>query len=222
METRESLYSIGRYQGAGKWCFAIAVNRAWDNFDQRPKLFSESLLRYEKATRRDWFDEETRRMIQNADVKARLWDIRCYFSHYCHADTCLDFSPDDSLRTIMERAYAKAAFEQRKRLTKDTDIQMPALFETSGRITAPGVVFFCSFFVERRILNRLMGYIAGFRKTEGEYALTRGVFSTYCLRDSHSIQAGDPNAVLFRDILGYLSRVPSSYYRHNKDKNLSE
>jgi hypothetical protein len=218
MEKQEGLYSIDRYEGAGKWCFAIGANRAWDNYQQRPALFGESLLRYEKATQRDWFDEETRRLIERADVKERLWKIRCYFSHCCHDNTCLDFNPDDDVRKIMEKAYEKAIFEAKKRLTKETDIETPSLFEPNGRITAAGVVFFCSLFVERRILSRLMGYVRGFKKTEGEYSLTRKIFSTYCLRDSHSIRGGDLNAVMFRDILGYLSRAPSEYYRHNKDK----
>jgi hypothetical protein len=191
----------------------------------------ESLLRYEKATRRDWFDEETRRLIQKAShdtvkrggsektvVATRLEDIRNYFSHSCHDGACLDFAPDDDIRKIIERAYDKAIFEVRKRSTKETDIETVCLFEPGGRITAPGVVFFCSFFVERRILNRLMGYVAGFKKTEGEYRIRRTIFSTYCLRDSHSIRARDPNAAMFRDTLGYLSRVPEEYYRHNKDR----
>ncbi|MBN2131903.1 MAG: hypothetical protein JW741_20550 [Sedimentisphaerales bacterium] len=218
MEKEQGLYSIDRYQGAGKWCFAIGANRAWDNYNERPKLFSESLLRYEKATRRDWFDEETRGLIKKSDVRQRLRKIRCYFSHYCHDNTCLGFDPDDDLRKIMEKAYERAIFEQRKHLSTETDIETPALFEPHGRITAAGVVFFCSFFVERRILNRLMGRIPGFKKTEGEYGATRQMFSKYCLRDSYSIRASDSNAVLFRDILGYLSRAPSQYYRHNKDQ----
>jgi hypothetical protein len=231
MDEHDSLHSIDRYKGAGKWCFAIGTNRAWDNYQQRPDLFAESLLRYEKATRRDWFDEETRSLIQKASrttvkrgdtekvvVAARLEDLRNYFSHSCHDGACLNFPPDDDIRRIMERAYEKAIFEVKKRFTKETDLETVCLFEPGGRITAPGVVFLCSFFVERRILNRLMGYVAGFKRTEGEYKIRRAIFSTYCLRDSHSIQAGDPNAAMFRDILGYLSHVPREYYRHNTER----
>jgi hypothetical protein len=213
---KKAMYSIGEYQGVKKWCFAIVLNRACDNYEDNPRLFYESLLVFERTNRKDWFDEETRQKIneavQNGTVKKRLTDLRNYFSHYYHSDIPVSFAPDDPVKKIIDKSYEKAKEEVIKHLKKETDIEFPGLFDSSGRITSAGVVFLSSFFVERRVLSRLMGYVRGFKKSEGEYKITRKIFSKYCLRDSYSIHAPDPKAVLFRDILGYLSRVPSKYY----------
>lgn len=231
-EEKKEIYSIDKYQGAGKWCFAIILNRACDNYEGNPHLLSESLLRFEEVNRRDWFDEETRELIIQMDTETKtdpnlkpnttanrkLNDIRNYFSHFHHTEESLCFKEDSPIRIILENAYKKAKQHHIERLEKETDIEFPALFESNDRITSAGIIFFSSLFVERRILNRLMGYVGGFKKTKGEYNITREIFSTYCLRDSYSIMAADSNAVIFRDILGYLSRVPSEYYKHNKEK----
>jgi hypothetical protein len=237
--------TVDDYKGEQKWCFAIVLNRACDNYEDnykknKSKLFSESLLKFEEVNRKDWFDEEIRKLIVQMDtedsslrpkdpkkiregvnysqVNRILNDIRNYFSHYYHIDSCLHFPEKDSMRIIMEKAYEKAQYYHKEVLKKETDIQFPALFEKNGKITSAGVVFLASFFVERRILHRPMGYVGGFKKTEGEYNITREIFTTYCLKDSYSIHTPDPKAVMFRDILGYLSRVPSEYYQHNKEQ----
>ena len=70
-EEKKEIYSIDKYQGAGKWCFAIILNRARDNYEGNPQLLSESLLRFEAVNRRDWFDEETRELILQMDAEIR-------------------------------------------------------------------------------------------------------------------------------------------------------
>ena len=239
METvaeQKGLYLIDNYQGTAKWCFAIILNRACDNYTDNPCLFSESLLRFEEVRRKDWFDEETRKLIYDAEkilppdpqkryelkpknlANERLNRVRNYFSHFHHQDRRLYFEKDDPIRIIMIKAYEKAKENVIGHQKKETDIKFPDLFESNGRITSAGVVFLASIFVERRILARLMGYVKGFKHTEGEYNITRDIFFTYCLKDSYSIHTPDPKAVLFRDILGYLSRVPSEYYKYNKEQ----
>ena len=235
---------IDYYQGEKKWCFAIVLNRACDNYQDnykknKTKLFSESLLKFEEVNRKDWFDEETRKLITQMDTEdpslkseapPKFWgilnysqvnrilnDVRNYFSHYYHNDFCLNFSDKDSMRIIMEKAYAKAKEKIIGKLKKETDLKFPELFETSGRITPAGIVFLASFFVERRILSRLLGYVEGFKDTRGEYGITREIFTVYCLKDSYSIAAPSREAVLFRDILGYLSRVPSEFFKYRKE-----
>lgn len=227
------------YQGADKWCFAIVLNRACDNYMDNPHLFSESLLRFEAVNRRDWFDAEIRTLIVKMDtedpslrphdpekvrqgvnyspVNRRLNNVRNYFSHYYHQPFPLKFEKDDPIRTIMEKAYEKARFEEIKRQYREPSITFPVLFDEKNQITPAGIIFLASFFVERRILARLMGYVGGFKKTEGEYTITRDIFTTYCLKDSYSIHTQDAKDILFRDIMGYLSRVPSEFYKYNKD-----
>jgi len=228
----QGMYSIEQYEGAKKWCFAIVLNRAQTNLQGNPKLFEETLTRFERIRKEDWFDQETKKLIyakqeQNeveeeiqkaADEKLR--DLRNYFSHYFHTPDCLIFTQNDPVRIIMEKAYEKARFEQAKKEQEDISIEFGELFEENGRITSAGVVFFASFFAERRFLNRLMGYVQGFTRTEGEYKITRDVFSTYCLRDSYSVKTPDHDAVMFRDILGYLSRVPSESYQRIKESQM--
>ena len=146
----------------------------------------------------------------------RLKDLRNYFSHYLHAPDCLIFNQNATIRLIMENAYEKSLFEALKKQQEDISIEFPELFEEEGKITSAGVVFFVSFFIERRFLYRLMGYVQGFKRKEGEYNITRDVFSTYCLRDSYSVRTQENDAVMFRDILGYLSRIPNERYQRIK------
>jgi hypothetical protein len=236
-------YSLDRYRGSGKWLFAIVFNKAQANLRDNPKLLDETLTRFMKNRKQEWFDEETRSLICGEDIdgkegevrqdvregfRDRLNNLRNYFSHYVHSDTCLKFEAGDEVRAILERAYARARLEELKRQTEEITVRLPKLFEEDGRVTSAGVVFFVSFFVERRFLTRLMGYVAGFKESEGEYKITRDVFSKYCLRDSYSVKAQDQSAVMFRDIMGYLARVPGAAYKHMKqpvtrgDKQLSE
>jgi hypothetical protein len=223
--------TVDDYKGEQKWCFAIVLNRACDNYEENHKLFSESLLEFEKTHRKDWLDEETRKLIHNVEeilppdpqkkyeikpknlANIRLNEVRNYFSHFHHKDWCLYFKADDPIRIIMEKAYDKAKEKVIGHLKKEPEIKIPeSLFESNGRITPAGIIFLASFFVERRFLSRLMGYVGGFKESEGEYSITRDIFSTYCLKDSYSIHTPDSKAMLFRDILGYLSLVPSEYY----------
>jgi len=223
---QKPIYSIDQYEGAKKWCFAIVLNRACDNYEDNPQLFSESLLRFEEVNRRDWFDKDIRDLIKKADtedqiepkrkpntpVNRRLHDIRNYFSHSRHQDDCLYFKNDDPMRCIMEAAYEKAKIHIKGRQTEQSDIPLPELFDANNKITSAGVLFLASFFVERGILHRLMGNIGGFKDNRGKYGLTHDIFTTYCLKDSYSIHASDPKVVLFRDIAGYLSLVACEYY----------
>ncbi|RKY08123.1 MAG: hypothetical protein DRP66_05270 [Planctomycetota bacterium] len=206
--------SIDEYQGARKWCFTIAFNKALVNRDKNDGLFVESLLRHEKYSKHDWYDEDTRALIkcstQAANAKAEA--LRNYFSHYRHSPGCLTFTAEDELRTIMERAYERAIFECRRRET-EVIIEFPSLFE-GDRITTAGVVFFVSFFVERRVLDRLYGAVSGLKKNEGQYKLTRKALSMYCLKDSRFTKAWDKRVLLFRDILAQLGRIPAEAYEY--------
>jgi len=232
--SKKAIYSIDQYKGAKKWCFAIVLNRACDNYEGNPHLFSESLLEFEKTNRKDWFDEETRELIEKADTEIqpnpnlkpnttanrKLKDIRNYFSHHYHKNECLYFKNDDPIRCIMEAAYEKAKIYIKGKQIEQSDIPLPELFESSGCITPAGILLLASFFVERGILHRLMGNIGGFKDNRGEYGLTHDIFTTYCLKGSYSIQAQDHDAVMFRDILGYLSRVPTESFQRIKQPKI--
>lgn len=222
--TKEELYSLDQYEGSKKWCFAIVLNKAQTNLKENPLLFEKTLTQHKRMRKQDWFDEETKQLVYEKGedrlkeevrkaASARLRHLRNYFSHYFHKSDHLTFAQNDPIRIIMEKAYKKAFFEKIKNLQEDISVEFPDLFGKGDKITSAGVVFFVSFFVERRFLHRLMGYVRGFKKTEGEYKLTREAFSTYCLSDSYSVRAPDHDAVMFRDILGYLSRVPTESYQ---------
>lgn len=223
--SKKEMYSIDQYQGGKKWCFAIVLNKAQTNFKENPNLLEQTLIRFEKRKEQDWFDEETKKLIYEKEGEnkikreiqksagEKLNNLRNYFSHYFHNPSCLIFTKNDPLRIIMEKAYEKVLYEKVKNQQEDISIEFPELFEENGKITSAGMVFFVSFFIERRFLNRLMGYVQGFRKTEGEYKITREIFSKYCLKDSYSVKTPDHDAVMFRDILGYLSRVPTESYQ---------
>lgn len=226
--SKKAMYSIERYEGSKKWCFAIVLNRAQTNFEENPKLFELTLTQFEKTRKEDWFDEETRKLIYEKEEEnkikqeiqkaagEKLNNLRNYFSHYLHTPDCLIFTKNDPLRIIMEKAYERALFEERKKQEEDISIEFPKLFEDDNKITSGGVIFFVSFFLERHILNRLLGYIPGFKDTRGEYNLSRKAISAYCLKGSHSVRTPDHDAVMFRDILGYLSRVPTEHYQRIK------
>lgn len=229
------LYSIDKYKGKKKWCFAIVLNKAQTNLMENQNIFEQTLTKYERIRKQDWYDKETKKIIYEKEdeykVKEKiknsageiLKNLRNYFSHHFHKQDLLIFSKDDKVRIVMERAYERSKYEKKKNLQEDISIEFPDLFEKEGKITTAGVLFFVSFFVERRFLNRLMGYVEGFKKTEGEYNITREVFATYCLRDSYSVQAQDKDAVMFRDIMGYLSRVPTeSFQRIKKPQKQNE
>lgn len=206
--------SIDEYQGAGKWCFTIAFNKALVNRDKNDGLFVESLLRHEKYSKHDWYDEDTRALIKCSTqaANAKVEALRNYFSHYRHLPGCLEFTADNALRRIMERGYERAIFECRRRET-EVIIEFPSLFE-GDRITTAGVVFFVSFFVERRVLFRLYGAVSGLKKNEGQYKLTRKALSMYCLKDSRFMKAWDKRVLLFRDILAQLGRIPAESFEH--------
>lgn len=236
-EERQNAHrTIDDYTGPSKWCFAVVLNRACDNYEENHNLFVESLLVFEQKNRKNWFDEEIRERIKqageeketnqnlkpNALANRRLSDVRNYFSHFHHKDFCLIFKKEDSIRIIMEAAYTKAKEHVYGKQTKETDIEIKELFDSHDKITPAGVVFLASFFVERRILARLMGYVTGFKKTKGEYSITHEIFSTYCLKDSYSIHTQNPGAMLFRDIMGYLSRIPSEYYQYYSDQCIKD
>ena len=72
------LYSIDKYQGSKKWCFAIVLNKATTNLDENPNLFEKTLTKYEQIRKKDWFDEETFRGL------ARLRGMECR-AHYAEA-----------------------------------------------------------------------------------------------------------------------------------------
>jgi hypothetical protein len=239
-EQSKDFEKINYYQGHKKWCFAIVLNRACDNYrdnyiKSKTTLFSESLLKFEAVNRKDWFDEDIRNLIKNVEeiqlpnpqknheiipknfVNIRLNDVRNYFSHFCHGQDCLFFKNDEPLRIIVEKAYEKAKEKIIGQTKNELTIKFPNLFESDGLITPAGVIFLSSFFVERRILSRLLGYVEGFKDTRGEFNITREIFSTYCLKDSYSILTPSKEAVLFRDILGYLSRVPTEFYKYRKE-----
>jgi len=231
----QSVYSLDKYQGQQKWCFAIVLNRAKDNFDSNPNILNESLLRFEKRSKQDWFDEETRELIlenkggdkdeyriKQKIIKAfqdRLSDLdspnnlRNYFSHFLHTEDCLYFKKDDDVRKIMEKTYEKAKLIYLGQETNDSSTFSVPLFE-NDKITAAGVILFASFFVEMNVLIRLLGQkdVKGFTQTEGKYNLTRKAISHYALRGSYSVPKHDTK--MFRDVLGYLLRIPSQAYQH--------
>jgi len=68
-KSKKAMYLINHYEGPKKWCFAIVLNRACDNYEDNPHLFSKSLLEFEKTSRKDWFDEETRELVEQADTE---------------------------------------------------------------------------------------------------------------------------------------------------------
>jgi len=211
----QSTYSIDNYEGLQKWCFAIVLNKGLQNLNENEALLNHSLLLFEKTQKKEWFNEETEKLIvdNKEEMRKRFENLRNYFSHYLHSKDCLYFEKDDTIRIILEKAYEKACFEWLRKNT-EVSIEFPQLFDADNKITSAGVVLLTSFFVERRFLNRLMGYVKGFKKNEGQWNITRKVFSTYCLRDSYSIQGQDDNLVHFRNILGYLLRIPSEAYQY--------
>jgi len=238
--SKKAVYYIDQYKGDKKWCFAIVLNRAYDNLEDNPNLLNESLLRFENISLMSWFDfqEDEKQMrdsvfqgyeninkaeqkkeiklkpdIQKAVVK-RLEDLRNYFSHRLHTDDCLTFLKEDPIRFILEKAYEKAKLVHLGRETQESkDFSVP-LFE-DDKITTAGVILFASFFVEMRILIRVLGLkdVRGFTLTEGKFNLTRKAICHYALPDSYSIKT-PRDTKLFRDILGYLSRMPSESYDH--------
>ncbi|MBN1806721.1 MAG: hypothetical protein JW837_15845 [Sedimentisphaerales bacterium] len=228
-DKKTELYSIDKYKGRDKWCFAIVLNKAQTNLTENPDLFEQTITKYDRIRKEGWFDEETKKLIyiQENEHKIKgeiktlarevLKNLRNYFSHHFYKQDCLIFPKDNIVRIIMGRAYERSEYEIKKNLKEDISIELPALFEPEGKITTAGIVFFTSFFVERRFLHRLMGSVQGFTKTEGEYKITRDVFAKYCLRDSYSVKAQDNDAVMFRDIIGYLSRVPTESFQHIKN-----
>jgi len=227
-----STYSIRKYEGSRKWCFAIVFNKAQKNLEDNAYLLDETVTRFMRIRKEGWFDEETVEMVCGGDAgeqegrvrgevrekfERRLKELRNYFSHYLHAGRCLDFEETDTVRLILEKAYERAKFENRKMEKGEISFPLPDLFEPNGLITSAGAVFFVSFFVERRFLNRLLGSVEGFRETGGEYKATRDVISMYCLRDSYSVKGREPCAVAFRDIMGYLMRVPNASYERLRE-----
>ena len=144
--SRKAMYSIEGYEGSKKWCFAIVLNRAQTNFEENPKLFELTLTQFEKTRKEDWFDEETRKLIYENEEEnkikqeiqkvagEKLNNLRNYFSHYRHTPDCLIFTKNDPLRIIMEKAYERTLFEERKKQEEeDISIEFPKLFEDDRR-----------------------------------------------------------------------------------------
>lgn len=118
-------------------------------------------------------------------------------------------------------------------------IPWPELFDKRDKITKAGVVFFASLFTQRSQVNRLMSWISGLKKNEDEFGMTRRALSFYSLPDSYAEEAVDlaidesgirktitEQARMFRDILGYLRRIPSEtykiYHKNEEKKKYSE
>jgi hypothetical protein len=268
---KKGIYSIDQYEGAKKWCFGLVLNRALDNINPQNKedakdfknkdLLYKSVLRFEGIRKQSWFDGNTKNkitpkvVIDNTEKAAALLvNLRNYFSHCYHTDTCLYFpdeSPNKQNRQIMEDAYERAKAELASKKTgqeeeKDKDgnvkkysyseIPWPPLFDERYKITSAGVVFFASFFTERSQISRLMGSIEGLKRSDDKFNMTRRAISFYSLPDSFAEsvagykqeEGGVSRTIkqegkMFRDILGYLRRIPSETYKiYHSQENRQE
>ena len=70
--SNKEVYSIEQYEGEKKWCFAIVLNRAQTNLEENPKLFEQTLTRFEKIRKQDWFNEETKKLIYEKEEENKV------------------------------------------------------------------------------------------------------------------------------------------------------
>lgn len=172
------------------------------------------------------------------DICTRLKNVRNYFSHYYHQEQPLYFDTNDPAKTstkqflyfdandpvkvFLEDAFNKAVENLRgKIISNEYQLIVPPLFvknQNNYTITAPGVIFLASFFCHRSYAYRMISGISGFKRADKkvfndgqkiDYGFTRKLLSFYSLRDSYCVNTVENKELAaFRDILGYLSRVP--------------
>ncbi len=200
------------YREINKSCFTVALNVAYDNCKAKGH---ENLLREAQRSKGGITNEQIKNV--QTEIKTRLEDIRSHFSHFYHDEKSLIFEKDNIVKDFLESAYEKAQSSVIGS-TRQSDYKgvVPPLFEPhDGMITAAGVVFLASFFCHRSNVYRMLGAVKGFKHTGKEelsdgakrdYGFTRRLMAHYSLRDSYVIKAEETKS--FRDLLGYLSRVP--------------
>ncbi|MBN1795829.1 MAG: hypothetical protein JW804_04085 [Sedimentisphaerales bacterium] len=217
------------YRGVNKCCFTVALNIAVDNCKSKG---CETLLKEAEHSKGGITDEQIQQSY--TEVEKRLNDIRNYFSHFYHGDECLIFKKDDIVKRFMESVFATAVSNVVGG-TKESDYKgvVPPLFEQSNEdymITAAGVIFLASFFCHRSNVYRMLGAVKGFKHTGKEelsdgqkrdHGFTHRLLAHYSLRDSYSVKIEETKS--FRDLLGYLSRVPQQAVDWLNERNeLSE
>lgn len=218
-EKTEVSYSLRDewYQGVYKSGFTAALNIADDNCQS---IGCKTLLKEAQHCKGGFTDEQIDAVEK--EMAGRLRKIRNYFSHFYHTKDCLKFEEKDNVKEFLESTFktavTNAAGGIKESDYKGVELDLLGLFETvngSFRITATGVIFLASFFCHRSNVYRMLGNVKGFKRTDKaeiddgqrrDYNFTRKVLSYYSLRDSYSVKADQTRT--FRELLGYLSRVP--------------
>ena len=229
---------IEKFKGIEKARFTIPLNVALDNYYRMggAEGCKGERVSHEEAHKklldvlfsRRGLDDEIKREFKKylkacsenkPCVYKMLKDLRNYFSHFYHKDRCLAIDETCETREFIEEAW-KYARERVNSSSNVEDVQWPELVE-DGVITPAGVIFFASFFSHRGDIERLIGCVRDFmlpkadgnpRKEEREkLKLIRKALSFYSLKDSFSITGQNPDAIVFRDIVGYLDKVPIEF-----------
>ncbi|GEM_PF-1478367 len=209
-------YLIKNFEGINKSKFTVALNIANDNCKNKG---IQELLKEAQRSKGGITDTQITEVQEH--IKERLNSVRNYFSHCYHEKKPLYFEANDPVKIFLEETFAKAVENLQGRFLSDKyKLTVPPLFEPNqnNTITAAGVIFLASFFCHRSYVYRMLGGIPGFKRSDKkkwgdgqkiDYGFTRKLMSFYSLRDSYSVNVQENKELTaFRDILGYLARVP--------------
>jgi hypothetical protein len=220
---------VGNYDGVNKAHFTVALNIACDNLEYKG---CGEILKEAQRSKGGIADEQIKNV--QSFIDERLREIRNYFSHYYHNDKPLEFEANDCVKEFLEETFKTAVEKLRGGFhSNEYKVETPKLFEKDKdiyKITAAGVIFLTSFFCHRSYVYRMLGGIKGFKRSDKvkmdngqkiDYGFTRRLLSFYSLRDSYSVGgAASEELITFRDILGYLSKIPEKAIAWRKDKGL--